>query len=561
MNSPLPISYRIARNACAITAAFLLLLGSLLLGERRLARTVLPETELTLATLREKVKDSPDNPELIEAVRDLDYLYRRAFFRNQERLNLGVRMGISALLVMLAGCSVMAISVKAELKKPKADSENRTQQLRRLRYGTTFVLAALILLAAAVYFRKATAIPATISASLPAEEPAELLSPQLLQQALERGAENWPGFRGSILPNKNLLPADFKLKMSWQQKIPLPGYNSPVIWGERIFVAGGNTKTRALFCYSLEDGSLLWQQDAGSVAKLPEVTEDTGYSAPTLAVDQNQVYGIFASGQLLCLDHQGQKVWTKNLPFPEILYGYASSLLLAGPILVVQYDLDEKQVLYGFAAATGQELWKTQRESAVSWSSPVLLAEKDRYTLFTGGNSKAEGFELFSGRKLWENACLGGEVACSAFAENGHFYFANSGALCGAFSAETGKLFWQNENVPMPDVASPIVADGVMYLFCSGGSVIALDAENGSELYEENFASGFYASPVLLEGKIVAVNMDGLLLLIQPSAEKWIQLATYESGRKVLATPAFAKGKIILRSMTNELICLEGTDD
>ncbi|MFA6929938.1 MAG: PQQ-binding-like beta-propeller repeat protein, partial [Lentisphaeria bacterium] len=348
---------------------------------------------------------------------------------------------------------------------------------------------------------------------------------------------------------------------SWQQKIPLLGYNSPVIWGERIFVAGGNAKTRALFCYSLEDGSLLWQQNAGSIAKLPEVTEDTGYSAPTLAVDQNRVYGVFATGQLLCLDHQGQEIWTKNLPFPEILYGYASSLLLAGSILVVQYDLDEKQVLYGFDAVTGKEIWKTQRESSVSWSSPVLLAEKDRYTLFTGGNSKAEGFELFSGRKLWENACLGGEVASSAFAENGYFYFANSGALSGAFSAETGELFWQNENVPLPDVASPIVADGVMYLFCSGGSVIALDAANGSELYEENFASGFYASPVLLEGKIVAVNMDGLLLLIQPSAEKWIQLATYESGRKVLATPAFAKGKIILRSMTNELICLEGTDD
>jgi len=552
--------YRIARNASAVAVAFLLLLGSLWLQEQRLSRKELPETELALESLREQLKGRPESPEMLQALRNLDYVYRRAFFDTQQRLNLGVRLALAAVLVLLCGCVVMAMCSPLELKKPAGQKDGRAAQLRRLRYGTALLTGGMLLIGATVYFRKpAQHPPPEISAAAPAKGISSPLSPGDMHQALALASENWPGFRGSVLPNQNRLPANFRLQTVWQQKIDLPGYNSPVIWKDRIFVSGGTSKARAIFCYALEDGKRHWRSDAEAVAKFPEVTEDTGYAAPTLAVDSQRVCAIFATGQLLCLDHQGEVLWKKQLPFPEILYGYASSLLLAGPVLVVQYDLDEQQVVYGLEAASGRELWKTQREASVSWSSPVLLAEEGRFTVFTAGNRKAEAFDLLSGRKLWENACMGGEVACSAFAQNGLFYFANSGALSGAFSAVDGKLLWQNGNVPLPDVASPVVANGVMYLFSSGGSVIALDAKTGEELYEENFTNGFYASPLVLEGRIVAVNMDGLMLLIEPSRDKWLQLASFELGRKIVATPAFAAGKIIFRTMNNELLCLEGS--
>jgi len=155
---------------------------------------------------------------------------------------------------------------------------------------------------------------------------------------------------------------------------------------------------------------------------------------------------------------------------------------------------------------------------------------------------------------------MGGEVACSAVAAAGTFYFANSGALAAAFAADSGEILWRNDNVPMPDVASPVVAAGVMYLFTSGGSVITLDAKNGEELYEENFDNGFYASPVLVDGRIVAVNMDGLLLVVEPSRESFKVVGRYEIGKKVLATPAFAQQRLIIRSMDNELVCLEAAN-
>ena len=551
--------YRIARNVSAIAVAFLLLLGCLWLAEHRSSQKELPETELALESLREQLKDQPESPEMLQAIRNLDYVYRRAYFDTQQRLNLGVRMAVAAVLVLLCSSVVMVSSRPPELKNPAEQKDRRAVQLRRLRYGTALLTGGLVLLGSVVYFRKSA--PQTLPESpeaAPAEEAQPTFGSADLHQALELASENWPGFRGAALPNKNKLPVNFRLQTVWKQKIELPGHNSPVIWGDRIFVSGGTSKARAIFCYALEDGKLLWRTDAGAVARLPEVSEDTGLAAPTLAVDAQRVYGIFATGQLLCLNHQGNVVWKKQLPFPEILYGYASSLLLAGPILVVQYDIDEQQVLYGFEVSDGRERWKAQRESAVSWSSPVLLAEAERFTIFIAGNSKAEAFELFTGRKLWEKACMSGEVACSAFAENGLFYFANSGALSGAFSAADGTLLWQNDNVPMPDVASSVVAGGVMYLFTSGGSIIALDATTGEELYEENYDNGFYSSPILLENRIVAVNLDGLLLLIEPSREKWLELASFDLKRKVVATPAFAAGKIIIRTMNNELLCLEG---
>jgi len=109
----------------------------------------------------------------------------------------------------------------------------------------------------------------------------------------------------------------------------------------------------------------------------------------------------------------------------------------------------------------------------------------------------------------------------------------------------------------MPDVASPVVAENTMYLFTSGGTVIGLNASTGEEIFEENFDNGFYSSPVVVGGKIIAINLDGKLIVVTPSSERFILEAEHELGESVMATPAFAQGRIIIRTVDNQLLCLE----
>ena len=58
-------------------------------------------------------------------------------------------------------------------------------------------------------------------------------------------------------------------------------------------------------------------------------------------------------------------------------------------------------------------------------------------------------------------------------------------------------------------------------------------------------------------GKIVAVDMSGVLYEFEPGADKIETLSKFELGKKVVCVPAFHKGSIILRTTGNELICLE----
>ena len=48
-----------------------------------------------------------------------------------------------------------------------------------------------------------------------------------------------------------------------------------------------------------------------------EVTEATGYAAPTMATDGLRVYAMFATGDVVALSLEGQELWHKNLGSPE----------------------------------------------------------------------------------------------------------------------------------------------------------------------------------------------------------------------------------------------------
>ena len=101
-------------------------------------------------------------------------------------------------------------------------------------------------------------------------------------------------------------------------------------------------------------------------------------------------------------------------------------------------------------------------------------------------------------------------------------------------------------------MASPVLCGGQFLLFGSGGTIIAIDAKDGHELYEEDLDNGFYASPVAVGGKIVAVNLDGDLYAFAPGEDKIetvngerVYIDTKRTAPEKTGTPAhyYANGK------------------
>ncbi len=543
---------------------FILTLGLLLAYDMYRSRAPIRQAQDELAELKQQ--DLAD-AKLAQTVRDLDYLYRSAYFQTKDKQRRGVLLLGIAFFLLCGLFSAEMFWFAPKLKVPRGTGAAPEKERRQL---LVFASCGIIVLVAALAVLRIVLVPAETkkpvqlagtpdgAAIQPAATKPDIPTETIdLLAALEAEKTQWPQFRGSILPNANALPAKWDFQEKWNSPVALPGNNSPVIWDDLVFLSGGDGTSHAVFCYDANSGELKWKTDAPPPAKMPEVTEDTGYAAPTMCADSKRVYAVFATGEVLCLDHDGRILWHKQLPDPVIMYGYASSPLLLGDKLIVQYDLDETQTVFALNVFTGETVWKTEREASASWSSPRGFVADGKGMIFAAGNLLAEAFSLEDGKVLWSQDCMGGEVATSATSNDGVIYFSNSGAFTGAFRAADGEILFRNDDPPAPDVASPVLCGDQFLLFGSGGTIIAIDAKDGRELYEEDLDNGFYSSPVVVGGRIVAVNLDGDLYAFAPGADKIETVGKFSLGKKVVCVPAFHKGNLILRTDDNELICLE----
>ncbi|MCA1747668.1 MAG: hypothetical protein LC655_08220, partial [Bacteroidales bacterium] len=57
----------------------------------------------------------------------------------------------------------------------------------------------------------------------------------------------------------------------WKVAISKQGYNSPVIWGDKIFLAGADNSARIVSCFNRHTGELLWEKSADNIPGSPAV--------------------------------------------------------------------------------------------------------------------------------------------------------------------------------------------------------------------------------------------------------------------------------------------------
>ena len=93
-----------------------------------------------------------------------------------------------------------------------------------------------------------------------------LLENKKVMEQLKVGPKDWPQWAGTPYRNNVVEAANIPTKWDgaagtnivWKSPIPKHGYNSPVIWGDKIFVSGSDKQTREVYCYNRLDGKLLW---------------------------------------------------------------------------------------------------------------------------------------------------------------------------------------------------------------------------------------------------------------------------------------------------------------
>ncbi|MDX8341222.1 PQQ-binding-like beta-propeller repeat protein [Draconibacterium sp. IB214405] len=399
-------------------------------------------------------------------------------------------------------------------------------------------------------------------AKTPAVEPKPVAAPTGL--TLAEIQKNFNALRGplsqGVIMHKNI-PTEWDgaagTNVLWKVEVPKHGFNSPIIWGDKLFVAGANPTSREVYCYNRNDGKLLWTGVAdniqGAPATPPRVTDDTGLSASTLTTDGNAVFAIFATGDVIAFDMSGKRLWARNLGVPDNHYGHSSSLVTWNGKLIIQYDTNRSGKIMALDNKSGETVWETQRQAKISWASPVLAEVDGKYQAILIADPIVAGYDVETGEELWAVECMMGEVGASVGYADGIVVAANEYARMVAIDIRTHEILWEDDYY-LPEASSLLAHDGLLFAATSYGVFVCYDLKEGELLWEDDFGSPVYSSPVYADGKVYLMDNDGVMRIYEFSRELK-KVGENALGELSGQTPAFADGRIYIRG-ENDLYCI-----
>jgi outer membrane protein assembly factor BamB len=569
-----------------------------------------PLTAPEFLELKAQLLDEPDNATLQTKIRDLDLALRDEFFRRRRFTLWGVYLLLGGVVTAVVAAKTAA-TLRRRLPHPTPAEDEEEVQARELRlslFGVASLVASLIVITIALKLAFPTRLVKEVTPDLdhaavaqangsrvddgttspdqpippePVGEDPDTATPAPLNEVAYPSAEqlqaNWPRFRGpgglGIAPAGSDWPTQWDAAAGegviWKSPVDLPGKNSPVVWEDRVLLTGADEDQREVYCFDAENGALLWRckiEAEATEREPPEVSEDTGFAAPTVVTDGARVFAVFGNGDVAACDLEGQQLWCRVLGTPDNPYGHASSLDMTEGRLFVQFDQgtknDELGRLYALDPSTGETVWEVTRKMPASWASPLVLEHDGHRAVVTCADPWVEAFDVADGRELWKAKALSQDVGPSPTHAHGLLYVANEFPgisairLGGEGDVSESHLAWFAE-FGAPDTCSPLVVGDLLLLLASYGTLSCYDAQEGGEepIWEEDFDDNFHSSPSLAGEYVYLFGASGLAWVASVSRDECNTVFENDLGEDCDTSPAFHQGRIFIRG-TDHLFCL-----
>jgi hypothetical protein len=340
----------------------------------------------------------------------------------------------------------------------------------------------------------------------------------------------------------------------WKTPMPAAGNATPVIVGERIFVCA---EPDLLLCFNAQTGKIIWQkrnayQDLNPPKRLdmPRRHNTNGYSSPTPVTNSKNVFVVFGNGIAACYDLRGNRRWIKYIDSPKHGWGHSASPLLVGDKLIVM--INDMRALN---PANGSPLWRI--EMSPRWGSPIAtrIGKTDVIITPTGRIVRAG-----DGRVLHQH--LGSLNYNTPIVDGDKVYFIDGERQTRAYQLpqQAGdsvqvKTLWSSRIAKNRYYASPLLHDGVIYAINMSGRFSAIDAASGEVLYKKKLQLGGTVYPsIALAGEKLYVSSDsGQTFVIEPG--RHYKIASKNKLGAFRSSPVFVGNKMYIRTMSH-LYCI-----
>ncbi|MBI5280900.1 MAG: PQQ-binding-like beta-propeller repeat protein [Candidatus Solibacter usitatus] len=406
---------------------------------------------------------------------------------------------------------------------------------------------------------------------------------------LTANAENWPQWRGpggnGVSSEKNL-PLEWSAtkNVAWSTEIPGRGHSSPVVWDNRIFLttalegdpvpgakppvhmqegqpfrhpdSTGVDRTHKLIVLSLDtaSGRILWQRTAYDGPVYDERHKKNTYATPTPVTGGKAVYVSFESQGVYSYSFDGKLRWKASLGnIGTVGMGPASSPILFNNLVILLCDQEEGagSFIAALSAATGRQVWKTPRQEAANWSTPILVQHAGQPVLIAPGMKNTIAYDPRSGKELWRTRGVVGNTVPSIVSGLGMVFPSAGYPDKRVYGVKTdGAFVWSYEK-GAAYVPSPILYGDYLYVTTDRGLLTCIEARTGKVIYEGKRVpkpATFSASPIAYDGRIFLSSEDGDVFVVKAGPEHEV-LGTNSLDEPLYASPAISGGRVYFRGV------------
>jgi outer membrane protein assembly factor BamB len=357
----------------------------------------------------------------------------------------------------------------------------------------------------------------------------------------------------------------------WKTKLPGRSQGSAILVGERIFVACDPAE---LICLNAADGELVWQRSntpqglygaakgkeiAAEYARLRREQQDlerrhgkakndkekqkeigqqlegvrrerralgqrfpqpasyadgeTSNSAATPVCDGANVYALFGNGIACAYSLSGERRWIKFYETPAIVFGHASSPVVAAGKLI--FHLND---VFAVTAATGEVAWRIPLPAR--HASPLATQVGETSVVVSPAGAVVR---VSDGKVLLKSGALSASE-CSPVLKDDVIYAIPGGAravrLVPADDAVKLEKLWEAKTVGGRRTPSPVLHDGLLYGVNTDGILEVLDAANGDLVYKQRLEIGsMYSSVTAAGGYLYLGSTRGTTIVMSPGRE------------------------------------------
>jgi outer membrane protein assembly factor BamB len=394
-------------------------------------------------------------------------------------------------------------------------------------------------------------------------------------------AEDWPGWRGPRgdgTSTETGIPTKWSStdNVAWKVSLPGKGHSSPVIWGDRIFMAtslDGEPRKFVLLCLDRKTGRTLWEKTQEHKIQ-KSIHKLNSHASSTPVTDGKNVFVAYHDAPdfvVCCYDFDGKLIWKKSPGKFFSVHGFCSSPILYKDTVILNGDQDAPKgsdaYLVALEKSTGDERWRTTRpHNTRSYTPPMIFDMAGKKQLVFSGSMCVASYDPDNGKQNWIVDKSPTEQYVSSLVYSNDVLFLTYGfpkrGYMGIKPDGSGDVtkthVLYNFERDGGYVPSPIAADKYFLFVNDEGLGSCVDAKTGKSQWKERLGKHHSASPVSAGGLLYFLDDYGVTFVIKPGP-KLDLVQKNELGEECYASPAISHGQIFIRTQKN-LYCI-GKDD